>query len=344
MTDRFARRGRSRVGAHSTNSVGKLAVAGISGAYAGLLHVEPKHQSPLRRLFNQPYLLLSLTSLFWAGNVVLARYVAGHVPPLTLSCVRWVGVFLILVPWAWRHLKRDWPALHRHLPLMVLLSATGFAYNNAVSYWALHYTQALNALLIQSAGPLFVAFWSLVLFRTRLTLAQAIGILISLTGVLVIIARGDVGTLLGVGFNKGYLFFLLALMIFCIYSALMPHRPPMHPLAFLGFATGCGALLNIPFVIWEVAGGHTTVFDRETVLTLFYVVVFPSVLAYLCYNRGVELIGANRSAPFYHLIPVFGSVLAIAFLGERPQLFHVVGYVLVLAGVFIAARKQRVAT
>jgi drug/metabolite transporter (DMT)-like permease len=142
-----------------------------------------------------------------------------------------------------------------------------------------------------------------------------------------------------IGFNKGDLYFLLALMIFCIYSALMPHRPPMHPLAFLGFATGCGAVLNIPFVVWEVASGHTTVFDHETLLTLFYVIVFPSVLAYLCYNRGVELIGANRSAPFYHLIPVFGSVLAIVFLGERPQLFHFVGYVLVLAGVFIAARK-----
>jgi len=128
-------------------------------------------------------------------------------------------------------------------------------------------------------------------------------------------------------------------MIFGIYSALMPYRPRMHPLAFLSFATGCGALLNVPFVIWEVMSGHTTVFDAETGLTLFYVIIFASVLAYLCYNLCVELIGANSSAPFYHLIPVFGSVVAIAFLGERPQLFHIVGYALVLAGVFIAARK-----
>src|SRR6516162_3035325 len=110
------------------------------------LLAEPKHQSPLRWLSNQPYLLLSLTSLFWAGNIVLARYVAGHVPPLTLSCVRWIGVSLILMPFAWPHLKRDWPTLLTHLPMMLLLSATGFAYNNAVSYWAMQYTQALNAL------------------------------------------------------------------------------------------------------------------------------------------------------------------------------------------------------
>ena len=119
----------------------------------------------------------------------------------------------------------------------------------------------------------------------------------------------------------------------------MPHRPNLHPLAFLGFTTGVGALVNVPFVIWEAASGYTLSLDTETLLTLAYVIVFPSVLAYLCYNRGIELIGANRSAPFYHLIPVFGSVLAIGFLGEEPKLFHLIGYALVLLGVFIAARR-----
>jgi drug/metabolite transporter (DMT)-like permease len=294
---------------------------------------------PIRRFADQPYLLLSLTSLFWAGNVVVARFVTGHIPPVTLAFLRWTGAFLVLLPFAFKYIRTDWNKIRANLPMMVLLAATGIGAYNTLAYYGLQYTTALNALLIQSAGPLFVAFWSLVLFRSHLTLAQAIGILTSLAGVLVIIARGDFVALQTIGFNKGDLYFLLALMIFCIYSALMPHRPPMHPLAFLGFATGCGAVLNIPFVVWEVASGHTTVFDHETLLTLFYVIVFPSVLAYLCYNRGVELIGANRSAPFYHLIPVFGSVLAIVFLGERPQLFHFVGYVLVLAGVFIAARK-----
>ena len=108
---------------------------------------------------------MSLTSLFWAGNIVLARYVAGHVPPMTLSCVRWIGAFLMLLPFAWPHLRRDWPALRARLPLMVALSATGFAFNNAISYWALQYTEALNALLIQSSGPLFVALWSLTAVR-----------------------------------------------------------------------------------------------------------------------------------------------------------------------------------
>jgi drug/metabolite transporter (DMT)-like permease len=303
------------------------------------LHAEPKHQSPLRWLFNQPYLLLSLTSLFWAGNVVLGRYVAGHVPPLTLSCVRWVGVFLILVPLAWRHLKRDWPALHRHLPMMVLLSATGFAYNNAVSYWALHYTQALNALLIQSAGPLFVALWSLVLFGIRLTLPQLAGIVISLTGVLTILLHGDLSALLSIRLNRGDLMFASSLLAFGLYSALMPRRPVTHQLSLLAFTTGCGALMLLPLSVWEFSTSARLKPDLLTAATLAYVVIFASALAYLFFNRGLALIGPNRAAPFLHLMPVFGSAMAITLLGEALQPFHLIGYALVLAGVIIASRR-----
>jgi drug/metabolite transporter (DMT)-like permease len=303
----------------------------------------PDQTQPSRSLLgwfaNQPYLLLSLTSLFWAGNVVLGRYVAGHVPPIALATLRWGGAFLLILPFAWPYLKRDWTAIRANLPMLVLLSITGIGAYNTLAYVGLQYTSALNALLIQSAGPLFIAFWSLLLLRMRLTFAQALGIAISLLGVLTILARGDFEALSSVDFNKGDLIFGGALMIFCIYSALMARRPNLHPLAFLGFTTGIGALVNVPFAIWEGASGYTISLDTETLLTLAYVIVFPSTLAYLCYNRGVELIGANRAAPFYHLIPVFGSVLAIGFLGEEPQLFHLIGYVLVLLGIFIAARR-----
>jgi drug/metabolite transporter (DMT)-like permease len=297
-------------------------------------------RSVLGWLANQPYLLLSLTSLFWAGNVVLGRYVAGHVPPIALATLRWGGAFLVILPFAWPHMMREWHVIRSNLPMLILLAITGIGAYNTIAYIGLQYTSALNALLIQSAGPLFVAFWSLVLFRTRLSWAQALGIAVSLGGVLTILARGDVEALSAIDFNKGDLIFGGSLMIFCIYSALMPYRPKLHALAFLGFTTGVGALVNVPFALWEASRGYTASLDIETLLTLAYVILFPSVFAYLCYNRGVELIGANRAAPFYHLIPVFGSVLAIGFLGEEPKLFHLIGYGLVLLGVFIAARKQ----
>lgn len=292
-----------------------------------------------RWLNNQPYLLLSLTSLFWAGNIVLGRFVAGQVPPMTLSCIRWGGSFLLLLPFAWPHLKRDWPVLMRSLPLMIVLSATGFAANNALSYAGLQYTEALNALLIQSSGPLFVAMWALILFGVRLTLGQTLGITLSLIGVLIIILRGDVTALASIKFNIGDLMFASALLVFGLYSALMPKRPAIHLLSLITFTTGCGALLLLPFLLWEVSIGYTLKPNLLTAATLVYVVIFPSLLAYLFFNRGIALIGPNRAAPYFHLVPVFGSVMAIALLGEKLRLFHIIGYVLVLGGIAMASRQ-----
>ena len=299
----------------------------------------PPALDPIRWLNNQPYLLLTLTSLFWAGNIVLARHVAGHVPPLTLSCIRWIATFLILLPFAWPHLKQDWPVLRAHLPMMLFLSFVGFAYNNAISYWALQYTEALNALLIQSAGPLFVALWSLALFGIRLTGAQLAGITISLVGVLTIILRGDFGALASISFNRGDLMFASSLVSFGLYSALIPRRPVTHALSLISFTTCCGALMLVPFSIWEYSTGVTLKFDFISMATLGYAVIFPSTLAYLFFNRGLALIGPNRAAPFFHLVPVFGSAMAILLLGEQLRLFHLAGYALVLAGVVIASRR-----
>jgi drug/metabolite transporter (DMT)-like permease len=299
----------------------------------------PPARDPIGWINNQPYILLTLTSLFWAGNIVLARHVGDHVPPITLTTIRWFGVFLILLPFAWPHLKRDWPVLRAHLPMLLLLSAIGFAYNNAISYWAMQYTQALNALLIQSSGPLFVALWSLILFGVRLTGAQLAGIAISLAGVLTIILRGDFSALASISFNKGDVMFASSLVSFGLYSALLPRRPVTHQLSLISFTTCCGALMLLPFSVWEFSTGATLKFDFLTLATLGYVLIFPSTLAYMFFNRGLALIGPNRAAPFFHLVPVFGSAMAILLLGEQLRLFHLIGYALVLAGVVIASRR-----
>ena len=288
---------------------------------------------------NRPYLLLSLSSLFWAGNIVLGRFIAADFPPMALSFLRWAFACLIVLPFAWPHLRAEWPVLRKHLPILTLLTLTGLAGYNAIAYLGLRYTEALNALLIQSSGPLIVALWSFVLLGIRLTWPQTIGIGISLLGVLTILSRGDPVALTSIHLNKGDLIFTTALIIFGLYSVLAVKRPAIHPLTFMGFTSGYATVLLIPAVIAEAASGHTPSLSVNNALTLGYVAIFPSILAYLFFNRGVELIGANRAAPFFHLIPVFGSVLAIAFLGERPQLFHVAGYALVLTGVVIAARR-----
>ena len=290
-------------------------------------------------LANQPYLLLSITALCWAGNAIVGRLAAGHIPPVTLSFLRWSFAFLIILPFAWKHLKRDWGAIRSHLGTMIFLSVIGISAFNTLQYWALEHTQALNTLLLQSAGPLFVAVWSLILLGVRLTLAQAGGIALSLIGVLVILLHGDLTALTSIAFNKGDIIFTVALAIFGLYSVLSLKRPQIHGLSFVGFTFGCGAVCLVPLWIWELFTRPVMQLDAANLLSLFYVAVFPSTLAYLCFNRGVQLIGANRAAPFFHVVPVFGSAMAIVFLGERPQLFHVIGFALVLTGVFVASRK-----
>jgi drug/metabolite transporter (DMT)-like permease len=168
-------------------------------------------------LVNQPYLLLAITALCWAGNAVVGRLAAGHIPPVTLSFLRWSLAFLIILPLAWKHLVRDWGAIRARLGTMVVLSVTGIGAFNTLQYWALEHTEALNTLLLQSAGPLFVAVWSLILLGVRLTLAQAGGIALSMMGVLVILLRGDLTALTSIEFNKGDLIFTVALAIFGLY-------------------------------------------------------------------------------------------------------------------------------
>ena len=287
----------------------------------------------------QPYLLLCITALCWAGNAIVGRLAAGHIPPVTLSFLRWSFAFLLILPFAWKHMVHDWSAIRSRLGIMIVLSITGIGAFNTLQYWALEHTQALNTLLLQSAAPLVVAVWSLMLLGVRLTLAQAFGVLLSLTGVLVILLHGDLTALSNIDFNKGDLIFMVALIIFALYSVLSLKRPNIHGLSFVGFTFGCGAACLIPFLIWELLSRPLMQLDAANLLTLFYVAVFPSTLAYLCFNRGVQLIGANRAAPFFHVVPVFGTVMSIVFLGEHPQAFHFIGFALVLTGVFVASRK-----
>ena len=290
-------------------------------------------------LANQPYLLLSITALCWAGNAIVGRMAAGHIAPVTLSFLRWSFAFLIILPFAWKHLVRDWGAIRSRLGIMILLSITGIGAFNTLQYWALEHTQALNTLLLQSAGPLVVAVWSLVLLGVRLTLAQAAGVLLSMAGVLIILMHGDLTKLSNIEFNIGDLIFIVALAIFGIYSVLSLKRPDIHGLSFVAFTFGAGAACLIPLFIWELFARPLMQIDTANLLTLAYVALFPSTIAYLCFNRGVQLIGANRAAPFFHVVPVFGTIMSIVFLGEHPQAFHFIGFALVLTGVFVASRK-----
>lgn len=289
-----------------------------------------------RWLYGQAYLLLVVTTFLWAGNIVLGRLVAGHVPPIALASVRWGGAFLILLPFAWPHLKRDWREIVRHWPIMLVLSFTGIASYNTLVYFGLQYTGALTGVLLQSAQPLVIALVTFVLFAERLSVRQASGILISLCGVVAIVSQGDIERLAAIRFNVGDILILIAVVLYAIYSALLRRRPPIHWISFLAATFLIGDAMLLPFLAWEMSTGYVLRLDWLTIAACLYVAIFPSLVAYAFFNRGVELIGANRAGPFFHLMPLFGALMAVGFLGERFQWFHGLGMAAILSGVALA--------
>jgi drug/metabolite transporter (DMT)-like permease len=290
-------------------------------------------------VWRQPYLLLVLTTLFWSGNFVLGRAVHAAVPPVALAFWRWAGGFLIVLPFAWPYLARDLTIVRRHWRFVLLLSALGVASFNTLVYLGLGRTTAINGLLIQSFMPLAIIAASLALFGERINRWQAIGLALSLAGIVAIVARGEPAALAALEVNLGDLLIVLAVLAYALYTALLRRRPVVHPLSFLAVTFALGALILAPLHVIEHWSGNTLSLNATTLGAIGYVALFPSVLAYLCYNRGVELIGANRAGQFVHLMPVFGSLMAVAFLGESFRLFHAIGIALIFAGIVVAAKK-----
>ncbi len=289
------------------------------------------------RFWNAAWPVLALANLLWAGNIVLARGIAGDVPPIALAYWRWTGAFCVSVPFAWRHLRRDAPVLRAHWPMLLLLAATGIATYNTMSYIALDQTSALNVLLLQSAQPVIIILWAAALFTEWPTPRQALGVAVSLAGVAVIAGRGSLSVLLGLRLNPGDLWVLGGLGVYGIYCVMLRKRPAVHPLSFLSAAMGIGSCLILPFYLGEYAAGARIVPGLHTWLAMGYMAVFPSFIAYLLFNRGIELIGAGRAGQSMHLMPLFGSVLAVVFLGERFRAYHAAGIALIGAGIVLAS-------
>ncbi len=296
-----------------------------------------------RWLYRQPYLLVSLTYLMWAINIVLGRYASGHIPPVALGTWRWVFAALILFPFAWPYLRRDWPVIRSHLVLLVALGLTGTTGFSAAAYWGLQYTEAINALLIQCTLPMIVGVLSFAMFGDRLNGGQMLGIVLSFLGIAVILTRADPDVLRAISFNRGDVWFFGAMLVMAGYSALVKRRPAMHPISLLAMTAVLGSLCIAPVYLWEVLTQPPAVIDMKTAAIVAYAAIFPSLLSYLCFNRGVELVGPNRATALYPLTVVFGSVIAMLFLGEEPRLHHVIGFVFVIGGLLLATRTPRAA-
>ncbi|GBF25757.1 S-adenosylmethionine/S-adenosylhomocysteine transporter [bacterium MnTg02] len=289
--------------------------------------------------YRNAYLLLVLNMLFWSGNFVLGRGVHEHIPPIALSWWRWLMAGIIIAPIAWPYVRRDWPVIKNHLPILFFLGAVGVGSFNSLAYLGLNYTTAINALVVQSSGPVLIALASYVLFRDQLTWGQVAGIAISLVGVLVVIVQGDFGVLATLALNMGDGLILTAMAFWALYTAFLRKRPDIHWLSYTAVTFWIGALVVTPFYIFEHVAVRQIQPTMTTLLAVSYVAIFPGLLAYVFFNRGVQLIGSTRAGVFMHLVPLFGTVLSIGLLGEQLRLFHLTGFALILAGVWLASQK-----
>lgn len=292
------------------------------------------------RIWDAPYLLIVVPTMLWGGNITLGRAVAHHIDALPLAQMRWTGAFLILLPFAWKRAAADLAVIGRSWPILVLLSALGISAYNTFVYHGLKETTALSAALLQSFQPVVIAALALLFYRQRLTGFQAAGIAVSLVGVLTILSRGDPAVLSTFAFNGGDLWVMAGILFYAGYTTLLASRPPIHPLSLLLVLVGVGQALLWPFTIAALAAGARLPVDGTTLATGLYVALLASIVAYLCFNRAVQILGPNRTSPFFHLIPVFGSLFGILFLGERVGWYHALGWLLVLAGVALAQRRS----
>lgn len=292
-----------------------------------------------QRLAN-PYLLLTLTALFWSINMVLGRGMRADLPPLALAFWRWAIALACVLPLALPHLREQWPRLRAGWRPVVILGLLGVGGYNTLAYVALQYTVATNAVLLNSFIPIATVTLSWLLFKRHLSRLQAIGVAVSFLGVATIVVRGDPATLATLSINRGDLWMLGAVLIWAVYTLGLQWRPNgVHPMLLLAALIVVGLLALTPLYLWESLAGERTVrLHIGSLATLLYVGVFPSFLGYIFYNRGVAEVGPGKASLFIHLMPVFGTVLSVAFLNEIPRLFHLLGIGLILGGIWLTTR------
>ena len=290
--------------------------------------------------FDPTYAAMTLTALLWSTNFIIGRAVRGDVSPVAMNFLRWAIALLILVPITLRDLQAHRATLMRHWKLIALLGFTGIAAFQTLSYVALTTTTALNTILLLALAPLAIVAVSWLALGERVTRVQTLGLGISLVGAAVLILHGDPATLAEMRFNAGDLWMLLAVVLWAVYSVLLRRRPAeVPPLALHTMSVAAGTLWMLPAFGWQAMHGSALPSSLAVWMAVGFIAVFSSVLAHGLWVRGVATIGPNRAGVFIHLIPVFGAVLAITFLGEELAAYHAAGAALALCGIVLTSRK-----
>jgi drug/metabolite transporter (DMT)-like permease len=288
-----------------------------------------------------PYLLLTATILFWSLNWIFGRALRDDVPAYSLAFWRWVSASVLLLPFAWPHIVRGWPAIRGSWRIMVALGMLGTTFGNLATYTGLKYTTAASGSILNSFVPVMIIAISWAFLGQRLRASQWIGVVISLIGVLSIVGRGDLMVILALSFNVGDLWIIVSTLLWALYTVGLRWCPrELHPLGLLGATAIIGVIAMLPVYLWSLTQGLHITWSAGAIAGLAYVGLFPSVLAHIFWNNAVSRVGPNKAGMFMHLMPVFASLLAIAFLGEQLHLFHAAGMAMIVGGIWLTSRSD----
>ena len=293
----------------------------------------------VNRLWSQPYVILLLTAMLWAGNTIAGRFAAGHISPFLLTSLRWVLASMILLPFAIAVLRRDAPVIRANLPYLVVVGTLGFTLYNNMLYLALNYTTAINVAIEQASMPLIVFLANFLFLSIRTTWLQIVGFLLTLVGVVLTVTRGNPFGIADTPVNRGDLLMLAGVVAYGLYSVALARKPAIHWLSFITVLSVVATLTSLPFTIWEWQAGRLIPPDLQGWLTTLYIVIFPAIIAQVCWVRGLELIGSNRGGVFINMVPIFASGLAVLLLGEQFHLSHAAALALVVAGVWMSQKQ-----
>lgn len=283
-----------------------------------------------------PYLLLLLVVLFWSGNFIVARGIQEFIPPLSLSFWRWTLALLILIPFSARSFLQQKDQMREHWKIILLLGILGITCFSTFIYIALHSTSVTNTVLVNATNPIFIVIFSWIGFKDRVSLVQIAGIVLSLGGLIWIITRGNPSFLLTLQFARGDLWTLAAAVCWALYTVLLRQYPGRtDSIAFLTALFMAGLIFLTPLYIWESFTESPIRLNTASVSGALYLGIFPSIFAYIFWNRGVKAVGANRAGVFVYLIPVFSIVLAFFLFDESFKSYHPPGILLIGLGIFL---------
>ena len=290
------------------------------------------------------YLCAIAATIFWSGNFTIARGVTENIPPVTLAFWRWATAVLILTPFAFKALLKDWAVIKNNIVYLIVTSILGVSLFNTLIYIAGHSTTAINMSLIVITFPVFVIIFSRFIYKERITLNKGLGILLVIAGVIMLITKGELSVIKNISFSLGDLWMLLAAITFASYNLLIKHKPTqLATRSFQASTFSIGLIILLPFYLWE---SSTTNFQiqaikQTTFYSILYLGIFASLFSYFLWGKSVELIGPTKSSMIYYTLPIFSGIVAYIFLDEKIERIHVASMLLILSGVLTAIYNKK---